>query len=209
MEKIKLLIRIRNRIIAGLAVVLPVALTLLVFKFVVGMLNSWVLSPLVRTLRPFLDGGTAVFVAKIGILFFVLILIYLIGWAANVIVLRKFFSLWEGIFLRIPLLGRVYKAFKQISAAVFGHGKTIFKGVVLVEYPRKGVFSLGFLTNQDEKNINDVCSADMVYVFMPTTPNPTTGVMIIVPKADVRQLDMSIEDGMKLVISGGAVIPQI
>lgn len=197
---------IRNRFITGIAVIIPLILTILILKFAIVKINNWILTPFAKLLRPILNDPYDIIVAKIAIFFLVLGGIYLIGWAANVIVIRKFFSAWEGFFANIPLLGRIYKAIKQISAAFLGQGKTIFRKVVLVEYPRKGVWSVGFLTYEEDNKLKAAVGLDTVNVFLPTTPNPTTGVFIVAPRSEVKFMNnISIEEGMKIVISGGAV----
>jgi len=105
-------------------------------------------------------------------------------------------------------MGKIYNAVKQISSAFLGQGKTIFKQVVLLEYPRKGLYSLGFTTGVTKGELKYVHQKNSVNVFIPTTPNPTSGMFIVVPKDEIRFLKMSVEDGMKLIVSGGAVSPE-
>ena len=108
-------------------------------------------------------------------------------------------------------MGKIYNAIKQISSAFIGQGKTIFKEVVLIEYPRKGINSIGFTTGPSKGEINSVLGKkgySGVNVFVPTTPNPTSGIFMVFPKEDVQFLEMSVEDGMKLVVSGGSVSPE-
>jgi len=203
----KMFIKLRNRFIAGIAVIFPVAVTIVIIRFLVIKINSWILEPMTRMLDPFLTGHFKVYAAKTGIFILVFLCISLVGWAADIIVIRKFFSIWEKILIKVPMFGRIYQAIKQISTAFLGQGKTIFKKVVLVEYPRKGVFSIGFVTGPGKGEIQSVSRADVISVFIPTTPNPTSGIFLLVPKNDLKYLGMNVEEGMKLVISGGAVVP--
>ena len=131
----------------------------------------------------------------------------MIGWTAKILVVNRFFSLGEKTLIKVPLVGRIYNAVKQISSAFLGHGKTIFKQVVLVEYPRKGIYSLGFTTGVSKGEIKDAMRRSCVNVFLPTTPNPTSGFFLVIPKEEIRFMKMSVEEGMKLVVSGGSVTP--
>lgn len=203
----KKIVRFRNRLITGIAVVFPLVLTIIVLRFIVNKINILVLTPLTKFFQPYLYGPYDVVAAKTAVFLLVILGIYLIGWAASVIVLRKFFGAWEGVFLRLPLLGKIYRAFKEIARAIFRQDKMIFRAVVLIEYPRSGIFSLGFLTNEEKWEASKRINADYVSVFVPTVPNPTSGFFVVVPRKEVTFLDMRVEDGMKMVISCGAVIP--
>ena len=127
--------------------------------------------------------------------------------AAKILVINRTFSFGERVLLNVPIIGRVYKSVKQISSAFIGQGKTIFKQVVLVEYPRKGIYSLGFTTGVSKGEIKDAMGRSSINVFLPTTPNPTSGYFLVIPKDEIRFLKMSVEEGMKLVVSGGSVTP--
>jgi len=114
----------------------------------------------------------------------------------------------ESVLLRVPFMGKIYNVAKQIFSSFFGNGKTIFEKVVLVEYPRKGLYSIGFTTGETKGKVLESVVYAGLNVFIPTTPNPTSGIFLIVPKEDVIFMDMSVEDGIKLVVSGGAVYPK-
>lgn len=203
----KKIVKFRNYLITGIAVVFPLILTIIVIKFVINKINAWVLSPFINFFQPYLHGTYAVLAAKLAIFLLVLLFIYVIGFAANIIVIRKFFGAWESIFLRVPLLGKLYKAFREIGRAVFRQDKTIFREVVLIQYPRLGVYSIGFLTCDEKWEVGNHINEDYVSVFIPTVPNPTTGFFVVIPNKEVIRLNMSIEEGMKMVISCGAVVP--
>jgi len=199
--------KIRNTFLAGIAVIFPIAITFIIMRFLFVKINSWVLNPLIKILTPYLTGLHAVYAAKIGIFVLVIASICLIGLAANILVVRRFFGIWEKIFLKVPMFGRIYYAVKQISSAFLGHGKSIFKRVVLIEYPRKGVYSIGFVTGEGKGEIQAETTEKVFNIFVPTTPNPTSGIFLVVPKNELKFLRMGVEEGMKLVISGGAVTP--
>ena len=199
--------KIRNTFIAGIAVIFPIAITFIIMRFLFVRINSWILNPLIKVLTPYLAGLHAVYAAKIGIFALVIASVCLIGLAANILVVRRFFGIWEKIFLKVPMFGRIYYAVKQISTAFLGRGKSIFKQVVLIEYPRKGVYSIGFVTGEGKGEIQAETTEEVFNIFVPTTPNPTSGIFLLVPKNELKFLRMSVEEGMKLVISGGAVVP--
>ena len=202
-----ILVKIRNTFISGIAVIFPVAITFLLIRFLVTTINRLVLNPFMKLMSPYMTAPYHVYAAKIGVFLLVILVICVIGWAANILVLRKFFGIWEGIFLKIPMFGKIYYATKQISTAFLGQGKTIFKKVVLIEYPRKGVYSIGFITGEGRGEIQRITDNLVFNVFVPTTPNPTSGIFLLVPKNELRFLKMTVEEGMKLVVSGGAVVP--
>ncbi len=121
---------------------------------------------------------------------------------------RKIVIFGDKIVERIPLINRVYGAIKQISQAFFSSKREVFKKPILFEYPRKGIYSIGFYTQDTRGPVQEVLDTDMVSIFLPTTPNPTSGVLLFVPKSEVYDLDLTIEEALKLVISGGAIIPK-
>ncbi|MFH1778892.1 MAG: DUF502 domain-containing protein [Candidatus Omnitrophota bacterium] len=196
---------IRKNFITGLAVLFPLVITVWFVRLIIIKTNLVVLEPLMKTLRPFLGDTAFEYLARI-ILFIVLILIIaLIGFGTRVLVLRKFFSHWEKLFYRVPMAGKIYSVTKDMSRAFLGQSKGIFTRVVLVEFPRKGIYSIGFVTSEGKGEIQDKTEEKVINVFIPTTPNPTSGYLLLVPEKELINLDMSIADGMKLVISGGIV----
>ena len=134
-------------------------------------------------------------------------MVVFIGLATRVIFIRKLFSAGEAIFFKIPMLGKIYIAIKQISKAFLGQRKEVFKAAVLVEYPRRGVYSIGFLTSDTKGEIRRMTKKKLVNIFIPTTPNPTSGILLLTPEDEFMALSMSVEEAIKLVISGGMVVP--
>jgi uncharacterized membrane protein len=190
----------------GVVLLLPVALTVGLVRFLVLALNNVILEPLLGLFAP-VAAGTRVYIAKTLIFLFVIAVVTAIGWGAKIIVINRLFSLGERLLLKVPVMGRIYNAAKQIFSAFFGQGKTIFKQVVMIEYPRKGIYSVGFTTGVSRGEIRKTMGDTSVNVFIPTTPNPTSGMFLVVPRSEVHFLRMSVEDGMKLVVSGGSVTP--
>jgi len=189
----------------GIVIILPVFITVLVIKFLVIQLNKLILDPLMRLFLPLTDGVMHMYIAKIIIFLLVIKAVALIGWGARVLFIRRIFSFGEKLVIKLPFLGKIYHGAKQVFSSIIGEGKAVFTQVVLVEYPRVGLYSVGFMTGESSDEIKDVLGDVGVNVFMPTTPNPTSGLLIIIPRSKVQPLNMSVEDGMKLVISGGVV----
>ena len=195
---------IRKTLLAGLLVLVPITLTAYIlyalFRFLDGIFNETVTQFLVDKIGLRLPGS----IPGLGILA-LLGLIFLVGAIARNYLGRKLFGAWDYILNRIPLINRVYTAIHEISEAVLAEKREIFKEAVLIEYPRKGLYSVAFFTQDTKGPVQDLIDEDVISVFLPTTPNPTSGYLLFVPKSSVVKLDMSVEDAMKLVISGGSV----
>jgi len=191
----------------GVVILLPITVTVILVKFLVVQVNNIVLNPIMKCFAPIIMGFHRIYVVKTLIFLMVISFITIIGWGAKILVIKRFFAHGEKFFIKLPFLGRIYNAAKQVFSALLGQGKTAFKQVVMLEYPRKGIFSLGFLTSPTKGEIERILSNENINVFVPTTPNPTSGVFLVVPREEVHFLKMSVEEGMKLIVSGGAVSP--
>jgi len=199
--------RFRNYFITGVALIFPITITIIIVRFLVIKVNSYILSPTVRflNLNPYLSEHS-IYIAKALVFIVVIILISLIGWAANIIFLRKLFGFGEKIFVKVPMIGKIYSVTKEIGSAFLGHEKFFFKKVVLIEYPRKGLYSIAFMTGEGVEAARGAAGRDLVSIFVATTPNPTSGIYLLVPKDEVKYLDLSVEEGLKLVVSSGAIV---
>lgn len=197
--------RIRNDFITGIAIVLPLAITVIIIDLIVKALNRSLLEPIINTFEAYIKGPYVAILAKAMIFLLILTGITFLGLATRVIFLRKFFLFWENLLLKVPMVRKIYSGTKQLSMAFLGEGRTMFKKVALIEYPRRGIYSVAFVTADGKKELNDKTGRELVSLFLPTTPNPTSGMYMTVPKEEVMILDMSIEDGFKLIISGGAI----
>jgi len=113
----------------------------------------------------------------------------------------------EKVLGKVPFLNTVYRSVQQIVETFGRENRTVFKEVCLVEYPRKGCYALGFITADTSSHIREKVEGELIYVFVPTTPNPTSGFLLLVPQDEIHRLDVSVGDGMKMLISGGAVVP--
>jgi len=203
---LKMIKRARTDFVAGIAVILPILATALIIRFLVTTTNEAMLEPLIRILEPYLK-GSSILLAKALVFIAVILIILLVGAGTRIIIFRRVFGFGEMFFYRIPLINRIYRAIKQISSAFLGEGKSMFKSVVLVQYPRPGVYSIGFITTTTKESIDKKTGASTMSIFIPTTPNPTSGMLVMIPKEDITFLDMSVESGMKFIISGGVVTP--
>lgn len=203
-------VKIRNNFFAGIAVALPLVITIFILRFIVIKTNELVLNPALAFFRSYLPGTGVIYLKYLikGLVLFVILgLITLIGLATRSIIIRRFFSFWERLLYRIPVVNKIYMAMRQISNAFLVRDKSLLQRVVLLEYPRKGIYSIGFVTSERYNQMQEKTSQDIVNVFVPTAPNPTSGVLLLAPKEELINLDMSIEDGLKLVISVGSVVP--
>ena len=194
---------LRKYLIAGLLVWLPLAATVVIVKLVIDLLDRTILllPPEYRpeALLGFSVPGMGV-VLSIGILL-------LTGMLAANLLGRRLVSLWEGILGRIPLVRSIYHAVKQISSTVLAGDSKAFRKVVLVEYPKDGIWSIGFLSNQHVAIESRAVHGEMTAVFVPTTPNPTSGFIVMIPKKNVTEIDMTVEEGFKFIISMGVIVP--
>jgi len=189
--------RLRQHFLTGLLTVTPLAIT------------GWILWRFYRvvdgTLRPLLerivflrDYVPPFFLTLLGVLASLLLLV-LIGMITRTLIGVAFFGLFERLINRIPIIKSIFSVTKQISGVLLADNRQAFQRVVMFEYPRRGIWSLGFITHDDP-------AREIVHVFLPTTPNPTSGFMLLVPRPDALVLPMTVEEGIRLIISGGAVV---
>jgi len=194
----------RKYLIAGLLIWLPLGITLLVVKLLVDIIDRTVLL-LPPSWRP--DALFGFHIPGVGLLLSLLIIL-LTGITVANLLGHRMVTVWEGLLARIPLVRTIYSAVKQVVEAVLSANSKSFRKVVLVEYPRRGMWCLALQTAERLGEVQAKTGAEVVAVFLPTTPNPTSGFVILVPRDDVVELDMSVDDGLKLIISMGAVVPE-
>jgi uncharacterized membrane protein len=199
---------LKNDLIAGLLVVIPLATTI----WLTITIASWVINFLTRIpkqLNPF-DGMHPILVNLLDLLVGLmvpLLSILLIGLMARNIVGRWLLDFGERFLQAIPLAGQVYKTLKQLLETILKDTNGKFRRVILVEYPRQGIWAIAFVTGVVSNDIQANMSSPMLSIFIPTTPNPTTGWYAVVPEDEVVNLSMSIEDAFKIIVSGGIVAP--
>ena len=188
---------------AGLLVWVPLGVTVIVIRFLVELMDKtlvWIPQKYhPDTLLGFHVPGFGVVLAVVIVLGTGIIVANLFG--------RKLVSLWESILARIPLVRTIYTSVKQILETVFSSGQS-FRKVLLIEYPRRGLWTLAFQSGTTRGEAQAKTGSEIINVFIPTTPNPTSGFFIMVPKEDVIELDMSVDDGLKMIISAGVMVPE-
>jgi uncharacterized membrane protein len=194
---------LKNYFFTGLLVILPIFITGYVILFLIrgmdAILKFIPVKYLPDTYLPFHIPGLG--------LIFVVILVFAVGLLARNIVGRKIVHLGENIVERIPLVRILYAGVKQLLETIFLQKTDAFKRVALVEYPRRGTYVIGFITGESKGEVQDKTDKNMINVFIPTTPNPTSGFYMLIPDDELVVLDMSVEDAFKLIISGGIVSP--
>jgi uncharacterized membrane protein len=196
--------RFRTYIVTGLLVWVPLGVTVFLVKFMVDFVDrSLLLVPV--DYRP--DTLLGMHIPGLGIVLTLFVLLLTGVLAANFLG-RKLVHTWESILQRIPLVRTVYSAAKSFAEVVLTDNTESFKEVLLIEYPRKGLYSLCFQTSTQLGEVQARTGEEVICVFVPTTPNPTSGVMIMVPRKDVIVLDMQVEEAVKMVVSLGVVVPK-
>ena len=194
---------LRKYLIAGLLVWIPLGVTVLVLKLLVDLMDQTVLL-LPPRWRP--DVLFGFHLPGIGLVLSFIILLGTGVIAANLLG-RRLVALWESVLARIPLVRTIYSGAKQVVETVFAAGTQSFRKVLLIEYPRRGVWCLALQTGQTLGELQARTGEDLVAVFLPTTPNPTSGFVLVLPKKDVIELDMSVDEGIKLIMSMGVAVP--
>ncbi len=195
--------RLRNDFLAGLVVVLPLFLTAYLLYWMIDFVDAKVIPLVPRDYNPENVFGRNIF--GLGLLLF-LVFTTLVGALAKNLVGRSILGLGEGILERTPIVRPIYNGLKQIAETLFTQTGTTFEGACLVEYPRRGCWSVAFVSSRVRSEIRQRSGGeDLVSVFLPMTPNPTAGFLRFVPRSDIVPLDMSLEEAAKLIISGGLV----
>ena len=187
--------KIRNNFIAGIVVLIPIGITLYLTLFLVrisGKIIPKEINP--NNYLPFDIPGVEILIA--------LIIITITGWLSLSFLGKKFFEIFNNLLKKIPILRTIYSAIGQMTES-FTKNDNKQKSVVLLEYPRKGVWAVGFATKENEGLIKNKLNEDIINVFVPTTPNPTSGFLLMVPKKDLIYLDVSFEQASKFIVSAG------
>ncbi len=201
--KTSLMKSFRRYLVAGILVWLPLGVTFIVLKFLLELMDK----NLKYIPEQFLPQHWLGFpLPGLGLLLTVVVLV-LTGLLAANFVGRSAVSFWESLLVRIPIVRTIYTAVKKFSEVLFSDSGPSFKRVLLIEYPRKGVYSLAFQTATHLGEVQERTGEDVVCTFVPTTPNPTSGFIIIVPKNEIIELDMEVDEALKMIISLGVVVP--
>ena len=201
-----LLGRLRASFLTGLVVIAPIGLTLWLIWTVVGWIDGWVL-PLVPA-RFLPEQYIGINLRGVGVIFF-LVFTVIIGWLAKGLIGRSLIRWGESLVDRLPLVRSVYGGVKQIAETIFAQTDSKFDKACLIQYPRPGIWAIAFVSTRAKGEIarKIPVQVEKVAVFMPTTPNPTSGFLLFLPRSEIVELDISVEDAAKLVISAGLVYP--
>lgn len=197
---------LRSSFLTGLVVIAPVALTIWLIWSVVGWIDGVVLPLVPHQFRP--ETYIGVNLRGVGVLIF-LVFTVLVGWVAKGLIGRSLIRFAEGLVNRMPVVRSIYSGIKQISETVFVQSERSFEKACLIQYPRKGIWAIGFISMPARGEIATKAETGgrLIGVFVPTTPNPTSGFLLLFPEEDIIELDMSLEDAAKLIISAGLVYP--
>ena len=195
--------RLRNYFISGLLFWIPLALSVLVIKFFLEVINNLVPSRLLPESLLNLDTT----IPGSGIILVILIILITGALVTNILG-RKIVDLWERALNKIPGFRNIYNALKKISSTVLNTSSDSFRKAFLIQYPSKGIWVIAFQSGDYEGEVKDIIGGEVINLFVPTTPNPTSGFFVMMPKKDAYELQMTVEEAFKLVISAGVVTPE-
>ena len=199
-KKRSVLARLRNNFIAGVVVLIPIGITIYLTLFIIKISSKILpkeLNP--NNYLPYDIPGVEIIIS--------IILITFIGWLSLSFIGKKLLEIFNNILKRIPILRTIYSAFEQMLD-IFTKSEKNKKNVVLVEYPRKGSWAVGFATRENKSEISSKSKQNLINVFVPTTPNPTSGFLLMFPKEEVIYLDMSFEEASRFIVSAGSAEPK-
>ncbi|MHB8709051.1 MAG: DUF502 domain-containing protein [Desulfuromonadales bacterium] len=200
----KLSQKLNKYFLTGLVVLGPLGLTILVVQWIVGAMDRAILGLLPNAIHPLTLFG--MHIPGLGVIG-TLVLVFLVGMLASNIFGRTLLNYSEWAFSHTPGIKGIYNLFKQVTDTLFGKEKTGFRKVVLIEYPRRGIWTVAFLTGATRGELQRVVAQPTVNVFVPTTPNPTSGFFLLLPAEDVVELQMTVDEALKMVVSVGMVVP--
>lgn len=203
----------------GLIALLPIVLTAYIFNWIVGIMmgvlgNSFVTIIIKKLLRIFVEEGNMDYYFQILVYFISVITMILgtclVGFILKIVFFAKMIKKAKKLFIKIPLIKQVYTTISQIVDVTMTDREKAYEKVVMIEYPRRGMYAIGFLTSPENEAVSSVIPSGekVCNVFIPTSPNPTSGVFVVVPEKEITILDMKIDDAVKLIISGGVIIPE-
>ncbi len=203
----------RGNFLTGLAVLLPTVVTLAVIKWLFGTVSS-LTDLLLFFLPPTVThrdhgNGPMFWYWSLAALILALVLVSVVGLLARHYIGKRVITWLDTAMLRVPLLNKIYGTIKQVNEAFSTGSKTSFQTVVRIEFPREGMYSLGFLTSEKQDAVQGKANEKLVCVFVPTTPNPTSGFLVLLPEENVTRLSMSVAEGIKYIISLGAITPEL
>ncbi|MBE0574781.1 MAG: DUF502 domain-containing protein [Desulfuromonadales bacterium] len=199
-------LKLKSYFLTGLLVLVPITLTILVVRWLVRLMDNLLKSVLPMALRP--EQVFGISVPGIGIVA-TLLLILMVGVLTANIFGRSLVNFTEKLVDRIPFVKGIYMLFKQVSDTILNRDRGAFSKVVLIEYPRRGIWAVAFVTGVTQGEVQLITEKKLTNIFVPTTPNPTSGFYILVADDDMIELTMTVEEAFKLIISGGMVTPPV
>lgn len=195
----------RKYFITGLLILVPLAITLWVLNLIISTMDQSLLL-LPPSWRP--EALLGFYIPGLGSIL-TLLIIFLTGLAARNFIGRQIVSLWEGLLTRIPVVKSIYSSVKQVSDTLFSSSGNAFRKAVLIQYPRQGSWTIAFLTGAPGGEVKNHLQGDYISVYVPTTPNPTSGFFLMLPRAESVELDMSVDEALKYIVSMGVVAPEM
>ena len=200
--------KIRDYFLSGLLVLVPLGLTVVIIWQIFEKLDGLLKNLVAWIIRDVLDiSWIPLPIPGLGIAAIILLILGAGMFARNIFG-RKLIKWAERLLHVIPFVNRIYKAIQEIAKVFLSEKRGVFEKAVLIEYPRRGIYCIGFYTRPASGEISNKTQQELLSIFLPTTPNPTSGFLLLLPEKDVLFLDMSIEEAMKMVVSGGAVLPE-
>ncbi|MFC1498962.1 DUF502 domain-containing protein [Verrucomicrobiota bacterium] len=205
----KLIKSVRANILVGLFLTVPVAATIIIFNFFFKLATDWLVNK--KIFENIFGSGVQKFALRLITIAIIIVAFYLVGLLVRNFFGKRLYQFGDKLLTRIPVIKGIYTSVRQISESLFTQRKTLFKEVVLVEYPRKGLYSLAFITANAPasvaKHMKHGKNEECISLFISTTPNPTSGVFILVPKSEVIPLNIPVTDALTFIMSAGAVAP--
>lgn len=194
----------RKYFITGLLILVPLAITIWVLNLIIGTMDQSLLL-LPERWRP--EAIFGFHIPGVGTIL-TLLIIFFTGLATRNFIGKKVVQMWEGIVTRIPVVNSIYSSVKQVSDTLFSSSGNAFRKAVLVQYPREGSWTIAFLTGVPGGDVRNHLRGDYISIYVPTTPNPTSGFFLMVPRADTIELDMNVDEALKYIVSMGVVSPE-
>lgn len=198
---------ITRYLITGIITILPLWVTLNVLWIIFRLISGVFMPVITPIFYIFFGPEESRFFGRLFSFFVTLFIVWLVGAAATNIASRRLLVKIEGLFVKVPILKEIYIAVRKLTVYIFTKRKA-FKKVVIIEYPRRGVYSLAFVMATAMGEVQEKTREEVINVFLPSTPNPTTGFLLLVPKQDIIELEMSVDDAIKLIITGGIITPE-
>ncbi len=197
---------LRSSFLTGIVVIAPVALTIWLIWSIMGWIDGFVLPLVPGRFNP--EQYIGINLRGVGVIFFLVFTIF-VGWVAKGLIGRSLIRFAESLVERMPVVRSIYSGVKQIAETIFAQSERNFEKACLIQYPRKGIWAIGFISTDARGEVSQKAETmgKLISVFVPTTPNPTSGFLLFFPEEDVVELEMSLEDAAKLVISAGLVYP--